>query len=617
MLRKIQLFLKSAFLTAVIVLILSNTHITGVDVTNNINNINEINITVDTKNGHKTISPYIYGINGIVPQVTQKAARSGGNRLTGYNWENNMSSAGSDWQHFNDDLLVSGMTKTEAETPAIVLTSFAKAAVKAGAYSLVTLPMAGYVANDNLKSVTQEETAPSERFAEIIDRKPGELSMTPDLTDGVVYSDELMNFLINTLGDSTTETGIKGYCLDNEPALWSETHARIHPEKVTVDELISRTVSLASVIKDFDPNAEVFGPVLYGFNAYLSLQEADDWQSTYKNKYSWFIDCYLDKMKKAEEETGVRLLDVLDVHYYSEAYSENNHRVSFDGDISRETQYARVQSTRTLYYAGYRENSWIQQWASGFLPVLPKLQKSIEKYYPGTKLSVTEYCFGAENHISGGIAQADALGIFASNDVYLATLWSLTDNRDYAYSAINLYTDYDGKGGSFGDTLVSSSTDNIEASGVYSSIHGGNDGKLHIILINRDLDNINNFNIDISGDTGYKSASVYIIDGSSPKIKSGDKIKDIENNSFAFQMQPMSIAHLILTEQDGDESEEPTNVNDGDTANSTETPPTVDSSEQKKPDNSTAVAIGIGVGAAIICAVGGILFFLTKKKKKQ
>ena len=272
---KKTLFVKAVCLIAVIVLLSANINIAGAD--DSVDKVNEINITVDTQNGRKNISPYIYGINGVVPQVTQKAARSGGNRLTGYNWENNMSSAGGDWQHFNDDLLVGGMPRDKAQTPAIVLTSFAEAAVKAGAYPLVTIPMAGYVANDNLKAVKKEETAPSERFAEIIDRKPGgELSMTPDLTDGVVYSDELMNYLINTLGDSKTETGIKGYCLDNEPALWSETHPRIHPEKVTVDELISKTVSLASVIKDFDPGADIFGPVLYGFNAYLSLQGAED-----------------------------------------------------------------------------------------------------------------------------------------------------------------------------------------------------------------------------------------------------------------------------------------------------------------------------------------------------
>ena len=332
-------------------------------------------------------------------------------------------------------------------------------------------------------------------------------------------------------------------------------------------------------------------------------------------------------MRQAEEEAGRRLLDVLDVHYYSEAYSENNHRVSFDADVSPETQYTRVQSTRTLWELKYKENSWIGQWFKQFLPILPALHKSIDKYYPGTKLSITEYCFGAENHISGGIAQADALGIFAGNDVYLATLWSLTDKRDYAYSAINLYTNYDGKGGAFGDILVSSSTDNIEASSVYSSISSKNDGKLHIILINRDLNNANNFKIDIAGDVNYKSASVYIIDSSSSKIKTEERIKGIENNSLFYKMPPMSIAHLILINQD-DEPE----IEEIKEIETTETPAVPEKSENlsnsqesnadetiEKPDGgaSNNVAVIIVICAIIVCAAAGIVIFIMKKNRTK
>ena len=67
-----------------------------------------INISIDTKNGHRPISPYIYGINGTpsVNQLTATACRLGGNRTTGYNWENNFSNAGEDWHHYNDLYLV-------------------------------------------------------------------------------------------------------------------------------------------------------------------------------------------------------------------------------------------------------------------------------------------------------------------------------------------------------------------------------------------------------------------------------------------------------------------------------------------------------------------------------
>ena len=94
------------------------------------------------------------------------------------------------------------------------------------------------------------------------------------------------------------------------------------------------------------------------------------------NNYHWYLDCYLDQMKKAEEEYGTRLLDVLDIHYYSES--------------AREGAEDRVQSVRTLYEKGFRENSWIGQWCQENVLILPTIQKSIDTYYPRTKLAITE-----------------------------------------------------------------------------------------------------------------------------------------------------------------------------------------------------------------------------------
>ena len=53
----------------------------------------------------------------------------------------------------------------------------------------------------------------------------------------------------------------------------------------------------------------------YGFAAYTDFQGAVDWSTVSNGKgYSWFIDYYLDEMKKAEATSGKRLLDVLDLH---------------------------------------------------------------------------------------------------------------------------------------------------------------------------------------------------------------------------------------------------------------------------------------------------------------
>ena len=113
---------------------------------------------------------------------------------------------------------------------------------------------------DKNGTVAASEVAPSSRWNKVEFQKGGALSDTPDLTDDTVYMDEYVNYLINNLGDSTTSTGIQGYNLDNEPVLWNDTHPLLHKDEVSNSELISKSVALAKVVKDLDPNAEIYGP---------------------------------------------------------------------------------------------------------------------------------------------------------------------------------------------------------------------------------------------------------------------------------------------------------------------------------------------------------------------
>ena len=68
----------------------------------------DLTVAVDVAAEHKAISPYIFGINdaGHLGNVTVNAVRQGGNRFSGYNWENNYSNAGSDWKNSSDTYLV-------------------------------------------------------------------------------------------------------------------------------------------------------------------------------------------------------------------------------------------------------------------------------------------------------------------------------------------------------------------------------------------------------------------------------------------------------------------------------------------------------------------------------
>jgi hypothetical protein len=503
-----------------------------------------INVSIDTNQGKTPISQYIYGGNWDFNDAALTAKRLGGNRMTGYNWENNFSSAGSDWQHSSDTFLLSNgnVPKDQWTQPASVITSFHdQNQTKNIPYSLVTLQAAGFVSADSSGTVSEAEAAPSTRWKEVKFNKGSALSLTPDTTDGSVYMDELVNFLTYKYGSASTSKGIKAYAIDNEPALWPHTHARIHPGQTTCSEILGKNVELSKVIKKLDPASEVYGPVLYGFGAYNDFQGSPDWNNV-KENYRWFLDYYLDNMKKNSESEGKRLLDVLDLHWYPEAQG-GGIRITTNDTTNIDCNKARLQAPRTLWDSTYKEDSWIAQWFSQFLPLLTNIKSSIDKYYPGTKLAFTEYSYGADNHITGGIAQADVLGIFGKYGVYAANIWG---GGSYTASGFNLYQNYDGKGSKYGDTNVECNTSDVVNSSIYASIVGSSDNKLHIMVMNKSYDSPVNFNFTINSKSSYKTGSVWGFDSTSSTITQRTGISAITGNKFSYTLPALSAYHIIL-----------------------------------------------------------------------
>jgi len=502
-------------------------------------------ITIDTGVDRAPISPYIYGSNQDRPSDVWTVRRLGGNRLTGYNWENNFSNAGNDFQHSSDRFLLSnaGIPDAEAAEPGRVVTFFHDQSLQMGAESVVTLQMAGYVSRDDHGTVTEGETAPSARWVPVEPRKNAPFTTSPDLADDVVYMDELVYFLVQRYGDATSPNGVRWYSLDNEPALWFNTHPRIHAEPVGAAELVQRTIDLASAVKDVDPNSEILGPALYGFAAYLTLQEAPDWDQVNQG-YTWFIDYYLDQLRQAEQTTGRRLVDVLDVHWYPEARGDN--RITESNATTPADVTARLQAPRTLWDPAYTEASWIAGCCGTFLPILPTLRQAIDTYYPGTKLSVTEYNYGGGHTVSGGLAHADVLGAYGKYGVYLATLWGIGPNDAYTSAAYKLYRNYDGRGGTYGDTSVRAATNDRDNTSVYAAIEGNDPAILHVILINKNQQGSLEMQVAIESSTAYTSGEVWTLNAQSPSIVKRGEVTGITGNAFTFVLAPTTAAHLVL-----------------------------------------------------------------------
>jgi Glycoside hydrolase family 44 len=447
----------------------------------------DVTITIDpTKT--KPISKWIYGLNfytgvsGAPPHLTLD--RAGGNRWTAYNWETNASNAGSDFLYENDTFLTSNTTPAEA------VRSFVAADQSLDMASVMTIQLQGLVSADESGPVSVTSPPDLTRFKPVIDKKstitPAAFTETPGSTDANVYMDEFLWSMDQKIpgifgANAPLPTFVS---LDNEPELWNSTHLEVQGHNpVSSDNYIAKTITLTKALKDQFPNVMIFGPVHYGF------QGIYNWQgelSATPDGTNWFPDKYLPAIKTASDAYGKPLIDVYDFHWYSEATDGSTRITNLTGPTLTDAQVqAIVQSPRSLWDPTFTENSWITNDVLGEpLKLLPRLQAKIDAEFPGTKISITEYENGGDNHIAGTIAQADNLGVFGSQGVFAATLWPL-GNCPYILAGFRAFRGFDGATASFGDTSLGATSSKVQNVTVYASSDSTRPGRIVFVAINR------------------------------------------------------------------------------------------------------------------------------------
>lgn len=490
----------------------------------------DVRFDVSSVDERHAISPWIYGSNQVdaADLHGETIARLGGNRWTAYNWETNASNAGSDYLYQNDTFLGGG---TE---PGGAVRGPVEAFHAAGLGALVTIPIAGYVAAD---TAGPTDGAGGDRATRFFPTEPtggGALGTAPSLTDGHVYADEYAEWAHRTLAPG----GPVLFSLDNEPDLWSSTHSEIHPEALTYAEIVDRNIDYATAITAAVPDAVVFGPVNYGYAGYLNLQSAPD--AGGRN----FLEHYLDAMHAAETAAGRRLVHALDVHWYPEAQG-GGVRITGDdtGDAIAE---ARMQAPRSLWDPTYVETSWITDCCSGgAIRLVPWIEDMIDARYPGTRIAMTEYNYGGGGHISGGVAQADALGIFGRENVFAAMWWQLSEQRAFVDAAFEMYRDFDGAGATFGDTSIAASSSDVAVASVYASVDAASSGRIVLVAINRSAIGVT-AGVSVEHTRRFASARVFRLEGASPAPVADGTIAITLTNAFTVDLPARSVTTLEL-----------------------------------------------------------------------
>ncbi|MEO8605714.1 MAG: glycoside hydrolase family 44 protein [bacterium] len=453
-------------------------------------------LQIDAAAARHSISPYIYGMNfadeGLAAELRLPVRRWGGNATTRYNWQTDTSNRASDWyfenipnDNANPGALPDGSSSDQ----------FVESNRRVGADTLLTIPLIGWTPRGRAygcgfsvaKYGAQTSVDPYRpdcgngvrgNGSEITGNNAGDVSdaITP------LFVQQWMQHLIGRYG-AAAGGGVRFYNLDNEPMLWASTHRDVHPAPPSYDELRDRTVAYATAIKATDPAAATLGPAEWGWSGYfwsaLDAAPGGAWWNNPQDRLAHgdvpLAAWYLQQLRTASQQAGVRLLDYFDLHYYPQSSG-----VSLSGAGDAATQARRLRSTRALWDPSYVDESWIDE----PVQLLPRMRDWVTANYPGTKLAIGEYNWGAPEHVNGALAQADVLGIFGREGVGLATLWDPPNAAQPLAYAFRMYLNYDGAGGRFGDSGVLATSADESTLAVYAAQRTA-DGALTIMAINK------------------------------------------------------------------------------------------------------------------------------------
>ena len=451
----------------------------------------EVAMTIRCKAPTHRINPLVYGI-GVQPmrdlpdqwRLGATARRWGGNHTSRYNWElGNAWNTGKDWFFKNVDY---------DRRPGPAHQRFIEDGLAHGVPTVLTVPMLGWVARDTTSysfpvSVfgPQATTAPESSDAgNGVTRKGGLVVPGPPERTSVRMRPVDIGRWVRALRERR-EAGrsrdAPTYILDNEPTLWSETHRDVHPEPVSYDELLDKTVAYATEIRRADPEALIAGPALWGWTAYFysGVDKAAYPAHPDQDRHGGvpLLPWWLGEVASHESRAGIRLIDLVDVHFYPQGRGLG---VGSAGETDLDTAARRIRSTRALWDPTYQDESWI----ANKVALIPRLKTWIAEKHPGLGVSIGEYNFGAEAHMSGGLAVAEALGRFGEQGLTSAFYWDYPANDTPASWAFRAYRNFDGRGGRFLDESVPAESRDPVAS-IFASRDASGE---HLVVVLLDLD---------------------------------------------------------------------------------------------------------------------------------
>ncbi|MGB8358287.1 MAG: glycoside hydrolase family 44 protein [Bacteroidales bacterium] len=516
------------------------------------------NITVQVNAGEARlpVSPYIYGRNNnlsdnpaspmpvanlnLYKEAGLRFAReNGGNNATKYNWRRKLSSHPDWYNNVYEHSWDYASQEIQKTMPGLQVMWAFQLIGKTAANKNNNFNDWSYNGSQWWTGVSQNlagggQVNPAGGSQALVDGNPDLYLMNwnADSTTGV------LNHWFGPGGLGFEKDQFLYWSMDNEPEIWNGTHDDVMPSLLPASEFMDTWFEVAKKAREKFPEIKLTGPV-----------PANEWQ-WYKwgeeslmidGKYYCWLEYFIKRVSDEQKKSGIRLLDVLDIHWYPPESSNADlvqlHRVFYDetfvypGANGIKTINGGWDNSQTKEYIFKRINDWLLQYFG-------------ENH--GITIGLTENAVSSSDPNVVSVVYASMLGTFANNGVEIFTPWTWKIGM---WETLHLFNRYAKK-------IKVNTTSSLDATvSGYNTINSSADS-MTIILVNRDLSASRTATVNIAGfsvsNGNYKILELSslpsgetFISHASNALKS--RTVAVSANSFNITLPAVSTTAVILT----------------------------------------------------------------------
>ncbi len=516
--------------------------------------IGQVNVSIDPTKSVKNISPAIFGRNNSLPKDNPQALNAsdyvrlresgvqflregGGNNATKYNWRNRLSSH-PDWYNnvYSESWDLAVKTLIDSLPSSIN-----------GMWSFQLIGKAASNTNNNFNDYAYNKSTYWQGVNQNL--AGGGVPNTSGGNKAAVEGNPNL-YLQNWTADSTT--GILDYWfnnlkvpkqrvtywnMDNEVEIWNGTHDDIISASYPAETFMQSYFAVAKKARAKFPDIKLVGPVTA--NEYQWYNWMNKITGTDGKNYAW-LEFFIKRCAEEQKATGIKLLDVLDIHFYpSESAPEQVvqlHNIFFN----RSYVYPNANGVKNV--SGNYDNSQNKEYIFG------RVNDWLTQYFGtnnGIKVGVTEMDVNNNTPSVVAVWYASMLGEFMKNEVEIFTPWSWKTGM---WETLHLFSRYNKT-----QSVQGISTDETNVS-AYPTLNATKDS-MTIVLVNRSTTdtknttvNLTNFTVQNTTSDAFRLATLptnetFFSHSQNALQKS---MLSFVNNTATISLPPLSITSIIL-----------------------------------------------------------------------